>query len=34
MGTLEGVLHEAGFHQEGNLWIARKPIAAELLSVS
>lgn len=34
MGTLEEVLHEAGFNQEGDLWSARSPLSTELLSVS
>lgn len=34
MGTLEEVLQEAGFSQDGELWSARSPLATELLSVS
>jgi Uncharacterised protein family (UPF0150). len=34
MGTLEEVLQEAGFRQDGDLWSARSPLATELLSVS
>lgn len=33
MGTLKEVLEEAGFEQQENLWVPRKPLAAELLSV-
>lgn len=33
MGTLEEVLEEAGFGLQGDVWIPRQPLAAELLSV-
>ena len=34
MGTLDEVLEEAGFYWEGNLWVPRQPLAAELLCLS
>ena len=34
MGTLDEVLQEAGFYWEGDLWVPRQPLAAELLCVS
>jgi predicted RNase H-like HicB family nuclease len=34
MGTLEEVLQEAGFSQDGDCWSARSPLAMEMLSVS
>ena len=34
MGTLKEVLEEAGFHQKGDMWCPRQPIATELLSLS
>lgn len=33
MGTLEGVLEEAGFDRQGDSWLPRQPLAAEVLSV-
>jgi len=33
MGTLAEVLEEAGFIQENGTWLARQPVAAELVPV-
>jgi hypothetical protein len=33
MGTLEQVLEESGFTRRNGSWLARQPIAAELLSI-
>lgn len=32
MGTLEEVIEEAGFVKQGDRWLSRQPIAAELLT--
>jgi predicted RNase H-like HicB family nuclease len=34
MGTLTEVLEEAGFAQEKQHWMARQPVAAELVAVN
>lgn len=34
MGTLEEVLEESGFSRRNGSWLARQPIAAELMAVS
>jgi len=33
MGTLEGVMEEAGFSRKGDTWVPRQPISAGLLTV-
>ena len=33
MGTLEDVVSEAGFVKEHDIWIRRKPVAEEALSI-
>ena len=33
MGTLEEVLEESGFSRRNGSWLARQPIAAELLAI-
>jgi len=32
LGTLHEVLEEAGFHRQGDRWLARRPIEEELLT--
>jgi predicted RNase H-like HicB family nuclease len=32
MGTLDEVMEEAGFVRHGDQWLARQPVAAELLT--
>lgn len=34
MGSLEDVLEEAGFHKIQSLWLSRKPLMEERLTVS
>ncbi|MBI5191577.1 MAG: type II toxin-antitoxin system HicB family antitoxin [Nitrospirae bacterium] len=34
MGTLEQVLAESGFYQDGDTWIARKPVAEKELELA
>jgi predicted RNase H-like HicB family nuclease len=34
MNTLEIVLEEAGFIQENNAWITRKPVLSELMALA
>lgn len=34
MGTLEEILEESGFSQEGDSWVSREPIVKEKLTIS
>lgn len=34
MNTLQEVLQEAGFIQENNVWLPRKPLVSELMAIA
>lgn len=34
MNTLQEVLQEAGFIQENNVWLPRKPVVSELMAIA